>query len=187
MKTTFQTRFHDIVCVYNKAMFEQRARERGYTPRTWGIFALVAIAIAVVLLTGAAGFFTVAAKQLYLNVYGTETLGRVVDVSYRSNTFGRKTRWKTVTYEFTTPQGETIRAKLDRPVAELRNLPDREHFMIAYWERFPSISSPRGVQTNEAVFLAPLYLVFGIHFALWSKRLINWRQTLIRPNAVAGQ
>ena len=186
MKTTYRTMFDDIVGVYDKAVFEQRARERGYTRRTWGVFALLAIAIATVLLAGAVGLFTVAAKQLYLDVYGTETLGRVVDVSTRANTFGRKTVWKTVIYEFTTPQGETIEAKLDRPVSELTNLPDRNHFMIAYWERFPSISSPRGVQTNAAVFLAPLYLLFGIHFALWSKRLIDWRRTLVRPDAVAG-
>ena len=55
MKTTYRTMFDDIVGVYDKAVFEQRARERGYTRRTWGVFALLAIAVATVLLAGAVG------------------------------------------------------------------------------------------------------------------------------------
>jgi hypothetical protein len=58
--------------------------------------------------------------------------------------------------------------------------------MIVYWERFPMVNSPRGVQLNVAVFLAPLFLLAGIHCVLWSKRMIDWRRTLLRRDTVVA-
>jgi hypothetical protein len=185
-RMVFRKTIDDIVSVYNAAVFERVARKREYSQRGWLAQALLALAIAAILFAGALALFTVAAKQLYLEAYGLEVPAKVTNIAYRTENY-RKTRWETVAYEFTTVQGETITGKLDRPVSELSGLPDRNHFRIAYWERFPSINAPRGVQTNGgAIMLTPLFFLFGLHFALWSKRIFGWRRTLLQAKATVS-
>lgn len=127
-----------------------------------------------------------AAKQHCLDAYGIETSGTVIDVSFRSltdvsyRTYSphNKSEWQTIIYEFTTRKGATIRAKLYRPVHELSGL--RDPFTVVYWERFPTVNSPRGAQRNPgAIVLAPLFLLIGIHFACLSRRMVNWRRDLL--------
>jgi hypothetical protein len=161
-----------VVSPYSAAIFARMARKYAFTPRIWGVQAIAGIVIAVAMFVGACALFMVPVKQYGLDAYGIETVGTVTDVSFRHDS---KTDWETVIYEFTTHQGATIKAKLDRPVQELSGL--RNPFTVVYWERFPTVNSPRGVQPNGgAMFLAPFFLLFGVHFACLSRRILYWRR-----------
>jgi hypothetical protein len=161
-----------VLSPYSAAIFARMARKYAFTPRIWGVQAIAGIVIAVAMFVGACALFMVPVKQYGLDAYGIETVGTVTDVSFRHDS---KTEWETVIYEFTTLQGATIKAKLDRPVQELSGL--RNPFTVVYWERFPTVNSPRGVQPNGgAMFLAPFFLLFGVHFACLSRRILYWRR-----------
>ena len=161
-----------VLSPYSAAIFARIARQYGFTPLGCGLQAILGIVIAAGMFFGAYALFMVAVRQYALDAYGIETVGAVTDVSFRHDS---KTEWETVIYEFTTHQGATIKAKLDRPVHELSGL--RNPFTVVYWERFPTVNSPRGVQRNGgAIVLAPVFLLAGVHFACLSRRMLYWRR-----------
>ena len=176
------TKFDNVVLSpYSAEIFARMARQYGFTPLGCGLQAILGIVIAAGLFFGAYALFMVGVKQYALDAYGIETAGTVTNVSFRHD---YKSEWETVIYQFTTHQGATIKAKLDRPVQELSGL--RTPFTVVYWERFPTISSPRGVQRNGGfvIVLALLFLLFGVHFVCLSRRMLHWRRNGFAASAV---
>jgi hypothetical protein len=88
-------------------------------------------------------------KHFYLESCGTDAVGTITGRSFRIEQGRIATPYETLTYEFTTSQGRTIKDKLDRPVHELSGIADGENVTVAYWERFPIINSPRGVRRGN--------------------------------------
>ena len=82
------------------------------------------IVVAILLFAGGLAMMALAANQSLLDAYGARTIGIIKKVSFHTDTFGRRTHWKTVVYEFTTEQGSMIKTKLDRPVQEMSSVPN---------------------------------------------------------------
>jgi hypothetical protein len=164
---------------YSAAAFGRFARRYADGPRSslfYGIFCMV---LAIMMCVGACMFFAVAAKSRYLDAYGLAVPGKILDVSFHTDSHHIK--WKKLTYEFAAGSGNVIKGQLDRPVHELTGLPDGDRFTVLYWDRFPNINSPRGVQSNvgiEAV-LGGILSLGCLHFAGLSRRLFRWRNDLI--------
>jgi hypothetical protein len=167
-----------VLSAYSAEIFARTARKYAFTPRIWGVQAIAGIVFAAVMFVSACALFMVAVKQYALDAYGIEAVGAVTDVSFRHE---YKSEWETLIYEFTTHQGATVKAKLSRPVLELSGL--RNPFTVVYWERFPTVNSPRGVQRNGgAIVLAPVFLLAGVHFACLSRRMLYWsRNAFVAP------
>jgi hypothetical protein len=141
--------------------------------------------LAIFMCVGACTFFAVAAKSRYLDVYGIEVPGKILDASFHSNSYGQHTKWKKLNYEFAISSGDVIKGQLDRPVHELTHLPEGDRFAVLYWDRFPNINAPRGVQSNVGInaVLAGILSLGCLHFAGLSRRLFRWRKDLLAASA----
>jgi hypothetical protein len=174
-----------LLAPYNAAAFGRFARRYADGPRLSRFYGILNMALAIMMFVGACMFFAVAAKQHYLNAYGVEVRGKILDVSFHTDSYGRHTRWKKLDYEFAASSGDVIKGRLDRPVHELTNLPEGDRFTVLYWDRFPNINSPRGMQSNVGInaFLAGILSLGWLHFGCLSRRLFRWRNDLIAAAA----
>ena len=132
---------------------------------------------------GAGLMFAFAAKSRYLDVYGIETPGRILDVSFDDDY--RRTKWKKLNYEFNTSAGEAVQGQLDRPLYELKSLPDGDRFTVLYWQQFPNVNAPRGIQSNVGImlFIAAVLLSGGVTYACLAWRVLRWRKSLVAEPA----
>lgn len=167
-----------FLCAYNAAAFERVVRRYPNGPRSLAFYAFLNIVIATIMLAGACAVLAVTGKSLYLDAYGVETPGKVLNISFHTD--HRRIKWEKLQYEFTARQGGVIGGQLDRPVRELRNLPDSNRFTVRYWDRFPTISSPRGVQPDVGAMevFAGFLLLGSVHFSCLAWRTIRWRRHL---------
>jgi hypothetical protein len=167
---------------FDAAVFARAARRQGFKPRSWQLLGFFGYAMAAVflLVTGAVFFFV--AEHLYLDRYGTDAVGTVTGRSYYTYTerHGGKTRKETVTYEFTTPQGRTIKNEVDQPVSALSGLPTGNRITVAYSEQFPILNAPRGVRwaIDEMMVLWAFLLFFDIVCFRLARSQIAWAKSL---------
>jgi hypothetical protein len=178
-----------ILSAYSQPVFERVARKHSFGPRAWMLQNISGMLIALVLLVGGLAMIAVAAKQSLLDAYGTRTPGIVKNVSVRTDTYGHKIKRQTLDYAFTTGQGATIEARLERPAQELSGVLDHDHLVVVYWDRFPDINAPRGVRRGGLglVFLGVFFMLCGVHFGCIVRRGIRWRRSLLAASASAGQ
>jgi hypothetical protein len=177
-----------ILSSYSQPAFERVARKYSFGPKAWMLQNVSAMLLALVLLVGGLAIIAVAAKQSLLDAYGTSTPGTVKSVSFRTESY-HKTKWQTLDYEFTTGQGATIEARLDRPVREWSGVLDHNHLVVVYWDRFPELNAPRGVHRGGValVLLGVFFMLCGVHFLCFVRRGLRWRQSLLAASASAGQ
>jgi hypothetical protein len=167
-----------LLAPYSAAAFERVARGYFNGPKLSRFYAILSAALAVIMFSGACLLVATAVKSFYLDSYGVEAPGKILDVSFHTDSDRQHTKWKKLHYEFAVAPGHFIRGRLDRPVRELAMLREGDQFTVLYWDRFPSINSPRGVQSNVGItaVLAGLLLFPCVHFALLSRRLVRWRK-----------
>jgi hypothetical protein len=183
-----------LFAAYNAVAFERVARSYFNGPRSSLFYLFVTLVLVIFMFFGASLFFEAAAKSLYLDSYGLEVPGRILDVSVQTNSYGQHTKWKKLNYEFAINSGDVIKGQLNRPLHELAKLPEGNRFTVLYWGQFPNINSPRGVESNVGInaVLAGLLLLASIHFACLLRRIVRWRNSIIAAshivrNAVAGE
>lgn len=178
-----------ILCAYSQPVFERVARKYDFGPKVWMLQSIGGMLIALLMWVGGIAFVTVSVKQSLLDAYGTSTPGVVKNVSFRTESYGHKTKWQTLDYEFTTGQGATIEARLDRPVREWSGVLDHHHLVVVYWDRFPELNAPRGVHRGGGalVLLGVLFMLGGVHFLCFVRRGLRWRRSLLAASASAGQ
>ena len=161
---------------YNAAAFERLAR-RYFPSLGWARFyAVVSVSLTVFMFLGAGLFVAFGAKSRYLDAYGVER-GRYPP-RLLPHRLLRQNQRKKLDYEFKTPAGDAVQGQLDRPVYELTNLPDGDRFTVLYWDRFPSINTPRGVKSNFGImtFIAAILLFGGVNYTFLSWRMLRWRK-----------
>ncbi len=190
MSKTYPTRptaMERLISPYNAAAFESVARRYAGGPISSGFYTLLSIVLAIMMLAGACTLFAAAAKSLYLDAYGVEAPGRILDESFHTGKTRHHTRWKKLTYEFTDGSGDVIQGRLDRPLYELTGLPGGDRLTVRYWDRFPGVNSPRGVRSNAGIagMLAVILSLGCLNFACLSRRLVRWRNGLA-PNSPAS-
>jgi hypothetical protein len=170
-----------LLAPYSAAAFGRFAHRYADGPRSSRFYGIFCMVLAIIMCVGACMFFAVAAKSRYLDVYGIEVPGKILDVSFHTDSYGQHTKWKKLNYEFAVGSGDVIKGQLDRPVHELAGLPEGDRFVVLYWDRFPNINSPRGVQSNAGIdiVLAGILSLGFLHFAGLSRRLFRWRNDLI--------
>lgn len=169
---------------FNAAAFERLAR-RYFPTRGWALFYLVISAsMAVLMILGACAVFALAAKSPYLDAYGIEAPAKILHVSFHTDYYGR-IKWKKLDYEFKTTTGDVVEGQLDRPVYELKNFPDGDHFTVLYWEAFPSINAPRGAKSNAGIitFIAVVVLLGGVTYSCLARRMLPWWKSLVAEPA----
>jgi hypothetical protein len=178
-----------ILCAYSQPVFERVARKHDFGPRAWMFQNIAGILIAIMLLIGGLAIIGAAARQSLLDAYGSSAPGVVKHVSFRTNSYGRKTKWQMLDYEFTTGQGASIKARLERPVQEWSGVVDHDRLVVVYWDRFPAINAPRGVRRGGGalVLLGALFMLCGVHFVCFVRRGIRWRRSLLAASASTGQ
>jgi hypothetical protein len=166
-----------LLSPYSSAAFARVARRYGIGTASARFYAVVTAGLAILLLCGACALSATAAKAVYLVADGEEAAGKVLDVSFHTDTYGNRIRWKKLSYEFRVASGEVIKGQLDRPVHELTGMPEGDRFTVLYWARFPAINSPRGVHGDLGLIavLAAFLLLCSLHFACLSRRFVRWR------------
>jgi hypothetical protein len=182
----YRTTVDRFLSFFSAAVFERLARKKGGSPTFWRVQAFMGFAIAAVFLMLAIVNFVTTAKHFYLESYGADAVGTITGRSFHVEHGRQPTPYETLTYEFTTRQGRTIQGKLDRPVYEVSGIADREKVTVAYWERFPTINSPRGVRRAVGMMIVlGLFLVLAsTGFARYSWRAIAWAASISTESAV---
>ena len=170
-----------LLAPYNAAIFDRFARRYANGPRLSRFYAILCMAIAIVMLLLACATFAADTRSLYLETWGTEVPGKILDVSFHDARPGRREQWKKLNYEFTIPSGEVVRGQSDRPARELTNVPGGDRFTVRYWARFPNVNVPGGIESDIgfAAALSGFLLLCSMHFALLSRRLVGWRKGLM--------
>jgi hypothetical protein len=174
---------------YSAAAFERTARRYFNGPKLARFVAVASLMLALIMFLGASALFATAAKALYLETYGIEAQGRILDVSFHTSYANHKyVEWEKLNYEFTASSGESVRGQLDRPVDELTNLPEGDRFTVRYWDRFPAINGPLGVDNDAWIsgFLAGVLLLGCIHFSCLWRRTIRWYRCVTARTASTG-
>jgi hypothetical protein len=179
--------FDKLLAPYNAAAFERVARRYASGPISSRFNVIASIVLAIFMLIVACGIFAVTAKSLYLEAHGVEAPGKIADVSFHTDY--RHTKWKKLHYEFTAGPGAAIKGQLDRPVRELTNLPGGDRLTVLYWDRFPSVNAPRGVESNAGInmFLAGIFLLGCMNFASLAWRFVRWRNRLVAASTSRGE
>jgi hypothetical protein len=183
-----ETNLVAFFAAFDASVFEKWARKQGFKPRTWRLYALIGYTGAAVFLLLASVVLFAAAKHFYLERCGTDAVGTVTGRSFYTYTErrGSKTPKEILTYEFTTPQGRTVKNSLDLAVRDLSGLPAGNRITVAYWERFPIINAPRGVRwgNEEATVLGFLVLFMSWVFARLARLQTAWARSLSRQPPV---
>jgi hypothetical protein len=163
---------------FNAAAFERLARRYFPSPGWARFYAIVGVSLAVIMFLGACVLLAFASKSLYLETYGIETPGRILHVSFHTD--GR-VKWKKMEYVFKTLAGDAIKGQLDRPISELKNVPDGDRFTMLYWDRLPSINTPRGANSNFGImaFIAAVMLLTFVNYFCLTWRVLRWRKRLV--------
>jgi hypothetical protein len=136
---------------YNQASFERIARRYFNSLGSARFYAIFSVSLAIVMFVGAFVMFAAAVKSRYLEAYGIETPGRILNLSFHTDASRKSIKWKKLDYEFNTSTGAPVRGQLDRPVEELTNLPEGDRFTVLYLARLPNINIPRGVESNFGI------------------------------------
>jgi hypothetical protein len=167
---------------FDAAVFARLARRQAFKPRSWRLLGLFGYALAAVFLLLTSAVFFLAAEHLYLDRYGTDAVGTVTGRTFYTYTerHGSKTRKETVTYEFTTPQGRTVKNSIDQPVSALSGLATDNRITVAYSPRFPILNAPRGVRwaIDEMMVLWAFLLFFDIVCFRLARSQIAWAKSL---------
>ena len=176
-----------VLAPYNAAAFDAFARRYAGGPKSSRFYALLSAVLAVLMLLGACAFLAEAAKSRYLDDWGIEVPGKILDVSFHAYRYRKQVEWKAIDYQFTTRSGAVVSGRVDRPVRELANLPDSDHFTVLYLDRFPGVNAPRGVESNAGIYaaLAAILLLGSMHFSLLWRRMTRWHRCVTARTAWA--
>ncbi len=90
---------------YSAAAFGRFASRYADGPRSSRFYGIFCMVLAIFMCVGACMFFAVAAKSSYLNAYGVAVPGKILDVSFHTNSYGQHTKWKKLNYEFAISSG----------------------------------------------------------------------------------
>ena len=174
-----------VLVPYNAAAFDVFARRYADGPKSSRFYAMLSAVLAVLMLLGACAFLAMAAKSRYLDAWGIEVPGRILDASFHADRYRKQVEWKAMNYQFTTRSGAVVSGRVDRPVRELANLPDSDRFTVLYWDRFPGVNAPRGVESNARLYtaLAAVLLLGSIHFSCLWRRMTRWHRCVMARTA----
>lgn len=174
-----------LLAPYNATAFDVFARRYAGGPKSSRFYAILSAVLAVLMLLGACALLAVAAKPRCLDALGIEVPGSILDVSSHAYRDRKQVEWKAVNYQFTTRSGAVVSGRVDRPVQELANLPDSDRLTVLYWDRFPSVNAPRGVESNTDICaaLAAILLLGSMHFSLLWRRMTRWHRRVTARTA----
>jgi hypothetical protein len=172
------------------APYSDRSFARVFT-RSGPVMMMIAAILSVVMILVATGgviaLATQGVQRTYLQHYGATAAGVIEAVVPDKPNYRGRVELATVTYRFTTAQGDVITDQMRREIWSVKGLRRGQAVEVLYAEGRPQLNLPRPGFANSGymIYLSGLCAAMTIHLSLFLRRYLAWRRRGFAFGAIA--
>jgi hypothetical protein len=170
------TKLDELLAPYSDRSFARVFTRSG--AMMMAIAAILSVVMTLVAAGGVVALATAGAQRIYLQHYGATASGVIESVVPDKSNYRGRVEQATVTYRFTTAQGEVITEQMRREIWSVKGLRRGQPVGVLYAEGHPqlNLAKPGFANSGYLLYMSFLCTAFAMHLALFLRRYFAWRR-----------
>lgn len=170
------TKLDELLAPYSDRSFARVFARSGAV--MMAIAAIVSVVMILLASGGVIALATVGAQRTYLQHYGATASGVIEAVTPDKPNYRGRVEQATVTYRFTTLEGEVITEQMRREIWSVKGLRRGQPIEVLYAGGRPqlNLAKPGFANSGYLLYMCFLCTAFALHLALFLRRYLAWRR-----------